>query len=84
MLLRRFKSKVISVLVVLMVILIVFLMGLILSLVYGCTNPMVGYVEARYPNCQVVKLDEQRSGDMVEVTLQCGPTLKIVKMRSNR
>lgn len=56
---------------------------LVLVFFHGCTNPMVPLVQAKYPECQLLSYDELGSG-YLEAKLQCGPVIKVVKMRDSR
>lgn len=56
---------------------------LVLMFFHGCTNPMIPLVQAKYPDCQLISYDELGNG-YLEARLQCGPIIKVVKMRDSR
>lgn len=46
----------------------------------GCAPAIVPVIEAKYPGCRVLKCEDLGKG-YVEARLQCGPVIRVVKMR---
>ena len=53
---------------------------IVLSLVIGCTNPLLAHLRQKYPNCDVVKLEEVDLG-YTKAILQCGPLVKEIRVK---
>ena len=58
---------------------------LFLSIIFsfsGCRDPMVSVLKAKYPNCDVLKVEEE--GSYTKATIQCpGNDIKEVKIKKN-
>lgn len=48
---------------------VLFVALLIINLT-GCHDPLVAHIKSRYPNCEVLKVEDTSRGDQ-EVTIQC-------------
>lgn len=46
---------------------------LLAAFLLSCSDPMVQVVKSKYPNCDVLKIDETDSG-RYDVIIQCGNT----------
>lgn len=49
----------------------------------GCGNSLVPIISKKYPGCQLLDYTEISQG-YLEAKLQCGPLIKVVKLRDSR
>lgn len=49
----------------------------------SCTNPLVPVIQHKYPECQLLDYETLDDG-YLEAKLQCGPIIKIIKMKERR